>query len=214
MIRATGAKLRMLASDTALLVLLDPFCGGEVDDCGDEDDMAAAAAAAAAAASRPFSRHTRILSGLRQKQQSVIRTFDESSAQSQSKWASRDAERGQSVDVQMGQETVRKSKRRGKLGGRGRTICDWKPSVLFLDLEFVPESLRLCILSVPVHVLLVVRRLRWFHTILLWRGGRHVYLAGCRGRFRLRECVCAGGLLSDLLASTSLEDNPPSRVTT
>lgn len=67
MIRATGAKLRMLASDTALLlVLLDPFCGEEVDDRG-EDDMAAAAG-------RPFSRYTRML----------IRTFDESSARSQS----------------------------------------------------------------------------------------------------------------------------------
>lgn len=57
----------MLASDTALLlVLLDPFCGEEVDDRG-EDDMAAAAG-------RPFSRYTRML----------IRTFDESSARSQS----------------------------------------------------------------------------------------------------------------------------------
>jgi hypothetical protein len=41
MIRATGAKLRMLASDAALLELLAPFTGGDVDDCG-EDDMAAA----------------------------------------------------------------------------------------------------------------------------------------------------------------------------
>jgi hypothetical protein len=41
MMRATGAKLRMLASDAALLALLEPFTGGEADECGD-DDMAAA----------------------------------------------------------------------------------------------------------------------------------------------------------------------------
>jgi hypothetical protein len=41
MIRATGAKLRMLASDAELPVLLAPFTGGDEDDCG-EDDMAAA----------------------------------------------------------------------------------------------------------------------------------------------------------------------------
>lgn len=64
--------------------------------------------------------------------------------------------------------------------------------------------MRLCILSVPVHMLVVVRRLRWFHTVLLRRGGRHVYSGSCRGRNRRRGCVCAGGRRSDLLASTSL----------
>lgn len=40
MIRATGAKLRMLASETRLLfALLDPRCGGEDEDCGDTEDM-------------------------------------------------------------------------------------------------------------------------------------------------------------------------------
>lgn len=91
-------------------------------------------------------------------------------------------------------------------GGIRRTICDWKPSVLFLDLEFVAESLRLCILSVPVHVLVVVRRLRRFHTVLLWRGRRHVLFGGLQGRFLRRGCVCAGGLRGDLLASTSPAD--------
>lgn len=42
MIRATGAKLRMLASDATVLgALLAPFRGGDEDDWGEEDDMAA-----------------------------------------------------------------------------------------------------------------------------------------------------------------------------
>lgn len=61
MIRATGAKLRMLASDAApLLVFLEADCGGEVEECG-EDDMSLAAR-------RPFLRHTRRLTGWRQLQ--------------------------------------------------------------------------------------------------------------------------------------------------
>lgn len=57
MMRATGAKLRMLASDAALLpVLFKPFGGGDVEDCGEEDDMAAAAG-------RAISRHRVALSG-------------------------------------------------------------------------------------------------------------------------------------------------------
>lgn len=41
MMRATGAKLRMLASEARLLfALLDEFCGGEADVCGEGDDMA------------------------------------------------------------------------------------------------------------------------------------------------------------------------------
>jgi hypothetical protein len=41
-IRATGAKLRMLASEAVALlsVFLGVLCGGEVEECGDEDDMA------------------------------------------------------------------------------------------------------------------------------------------------------------------------------
>lgn len=172
MIRATGAKLRMLASDAALLlVLLAPFCGGDVDESG-EDDMAAAAG-------RAFARHTRTLSGWRQKQQRVMWRLDEASAQLQLQWASNDAARSNRSTCRW-ERAVRKSKATRELGRR-RTICYWEPSVLFLDLEFVPESLRLCILSVPVHMLVVVRRLRWFHTVLLWGGGRHVYSAGCRG---------------------------------
>jgi hypothetical protein len=40
MIRATGAKLRMLASDAVLLFAAALFgvdCGGEVEDCGEDD---------------------------------------------------------------------------------------------------------------------------------------------------------------------------------
>lgn len=44
MIRATGAKLRMLASvEALLLVLLGVDCGGEVEDCGEEGNMLPAA---------------------------------------------------------------------------------------------------------------------------------------------------------------------------
>jgi hypothetical protein len=199
----------MLASDAALVfVLFEPFWGEEVEDWGDDDDMAATATATAtAAAGRPFPRHTRMLSGSRQRAVAVIRTFDEASARAWNQWACRDAVQEQSVDVQMRRKCSANQRRGGSWGGeKGRTICYWEPSVLFLDLEFVAETLGLCILSVPVHVLVVVRRLRWFHTVLLWRGGRHVYSAGCRGGFRLRGCVCAGQRLSDLLASTSLGD--------
>lgn len=65
--RATGAKLRMLASDATLLcALLGVDCGGDVDDCGEEDDISRAAR-------RPLSRHTTALTGSRQMQRSVIR---------------------------------------------------------------------------------------------------------------------------------------------
>lgn len=181
MIRATGAKLRMLASDATLLVLLEPLTGGDADDSG-EDDMAAAR--------RALARHRR----------AVIRTFGEASARSR---GSGHAETPTgAIERRADGQLCAQIKAEGGTGDV-RTIGDWKPSVLFLDLEFVPESLRLCILSVPVHMMVVVRRLRWFHTVLLWRGGRHVYSGSCRGRFRRRGCVCAGGLHSDLLASTS-----------
>ena len=59
MMRATGAKLRMLASEATLqLVFLGDECGGEVEERGDEDDMTAA--------QRLFFRYTRTLSGSRQ----------------------------------------------------------------------------------------------------------------------------------------------------
>jgi hypothetical protein len=49
MMRATGAKLRMLASEAAALgfVWREVDCGGEVEECGDEDDMALCRAAGA-----------------------------------------------------------------------------------------------------------------------------------------------------------------------
>jgi hypothetical protein len=73
MMRATGAKLRMLASDAEPLeVLWAADCGGEVEECGEEDDMMAAAG-------RPFSRHTKLLSGSRWGGV-VIRHGDDSSA--------------------------------------------------------------------------------------------------------------------------------------
>ena len=49
MMRATGAKLRMLASEAVALGLgwREVDCGGEVEECGDEDDMALCRAAGA-----------------------------------------------------------------------------------------------------------------------------------------------------------------------
>jgi hypothetical protein len=73
MMRATGAKLRMLASDAEPFgVFLAADSGGEVDECGEEDDMSAAAG-------RPFSRHTKLLTGP-QSERLVIRHGDDSSA--------------------------------------------------------------------------------------------------------------------------------------
>jgi hypothetical protein len=72
MIRATGAKLRMLASEAVplpVIVLFGVDCGGEVEDCGEEDDISQAAR-------RPFLRHTEKLSGWRQRPSSVIRRRD------------------------------------------------------------------------------------------------------------------------------------------
>lgn len=59
MIRATGAKLRMLASEAALWVVFAFFgvaCSGDDDEGGEDDDMAQAAR-------RPNSRHSAQLSG-------------------------------------------------------------------------------------------------------------------------------------------------------
>lgn len=72
----------------------------------------------------------------------------------------------------------------GSSKGNKRTIGDWKPSVLLLDLEFV-TYLSCVLLCVPVHGLFFVRRLDWFHTLLFWGRGRHII--GC-----LLGSVCAG----------------------
>lgn len=65
MMRATGAKLRMLASEAAAfwLVFLGVVCGGEVEECGDGDDMAGAAGLGSL-------RYAATLSGSRQVQRS------------------------------------------------------------------------------------------------------------------------------------------------
>jgi hypothetical protein len=61
-IRATGAKLRMLASDTEPVAPgLGVVWGGEEDECGEADDMTLAAG-------RPFSRDTAALAGRPQGQ--------------------------------------------------------------------------------------------------------------------------------------------------
>lgn len=73
MIRATGAKLRMLASQAKLerelfevFVFFGVECGGEVDDGGEEDDMSLAAR-------RPSFRHRESPTGSRQTRGFVIR---------------------------------------------------------------------------------------------------------------------------------------------
>ena len=72
MMRATGAKLRMLASEVVVafwFVLFGVDCGGEVDECGEEDDMPQAAR-------RSFFRHTKKPTGWIAIQNGVIRRRD------------------------------------------------------------------------------------------------------------------------------------------
>lgn len=173
MIRATGAKLRMLASEAVLLfafVLFGVERGGERDECGEEDDISQAAR-------RPFSRHTADLTSCRV---SVIRRRDarveELSASRDARWSNPSTCRWERNGAQI--------KTAGGSKGNRRTIGDWKPSVLLLDLEFV-TYLSCVLLCVPVHGLFFVRRLDWFHTLLLWGRGRHII--GC-----LLGSVCAG----------------------
>jgi hypothetical protein len=62
--------------------------------------------------------------------------------------------------VQMEKDGAHKSNNSRRARESIRTIGDWKPSILLLDFEFVPEALGLCVCAFSVHVLLVsVRRL-------------------------------------------------------
>lgn len=111
-----------------------------------------------------------------------------------------------------------KSEARNWKHKRRPTICYWEPSVLFFDLEFVCETLRLCSLTFSIHrrLRVVVRRLHSrFHVRLLWGGRRHVYSVACRhssprvtpfGPF-----VCWRLAPNDLLSTTSLRDRPLQR---
>lgn len=176
MIRATGAKLRMLASEAVLLfavVLFGVDSGGEIDECGEEDDISQAAR-------RPFSRHTKNLTGWRQVQLCVIRRRD---ARVEELSASRDARWSKPSTCRL-ERNGGQIKIAGGSKGNRRTIGDWKPSILLLDLEFV-TYLSCVLLCVPVHGLFFVRRLDWFHTLLLW--GRRRHIIGC-----LLGSVCAG----------------------
>jgi hypothetical protein len=176
MIRATGAKLRMLASEAVLLfacVLFGVERGGERDECGEEDDISQAAR-------RPFSRHTADVTGWAQWQVAVIRRRD---ARVEQLSASRDARWSNPSTCRLERNGAQIKTAGGSKGNR-RTIGDWKPSILLLDLEFV-TYLSCVLLCVPVHGLFFVRRLDWFHTLLLWGRGRHII--GC-----LLGSVCAG----------------------
>lgn len=176
MIRATGAKLRMLASEAVLLfafVLFGVDSGGEMDECGEEDDISQTAR-------RPFSRHTKNLTGWRQIQLPVIRRRD---ARVEELSASRDARWSNPSTCRLERNSAQ-IKTAGGSKGNKRTIGDWKPSVLLLDLEFV-TYLSCVLLCVPVHGLFFVRRLDWFHALLLWGRCRHII--GC-----LLGSVCAG----------------------
>lgn len=109
MMRATGAKLRMLASDAIalLFVFSDAVCGGEVDECGDEDDMARAAGL-------PSLRYTAALSGSRR---------GHSCARLAGMSASRSARWEQSVDVQLERDGAQIKRREGV---RGRYTHHWR----------------------------------------------------------------------------------------
>jgi hypothetical protein len=176
MIRATGAKLRMLASEAVQLFVFVPFgveSGGEMDECGEEDDISQAAR-------RPFSRHAQDVSGWWQVELCVIRRRH---ARAQELSASRDARWSNASTCRLEQNGAQIKTTGGSKGNR-RTIGDWKPSILLLDLEFV-TYLSCVLFCVPVHGLFFVRRLDWFHTLLLWGRGRHII--GC-----VLGSVCAG----------------------
>lgn len=86
MMRATGAKLRILASEAVPQAETFAWlCGGDVEECGEGDDMTLAAG-------RPFPRHV----------VDVIRRFDRLRASSDAGWQ-------QSVDVQTGQPNQRRT---------------------------------------------------------------------------------------------------------
>ena len=86
MMRATGAKLRMLASAAAALADLGVVCGGEALDCGEADDMASASA-------RLLARRAGAL---------VIRRAGEAGARFTGMRASSGAVSGQTDDLQTG----------------------------------------------------------------------------------------------------------------
>jgi hypothetical protein len=87
MMRATGAKLRMLASAAAEVADLGVVCGGEELDCGDADDMA------------------RLQGGrllVHRLGTEVIRRADEADARLAGMRASSEAVSGQADDLQTG----------------------------------------------------------------------------------------------------------------
>lgn len=150
MMRATGAKLRMLASEAAalLFVPLGVVCGGEAEECGDEDDMAVAAGL----------RVAQVRGGCE-----WLASDGQSSGSTQRRLNARlegkEASSGDASTCRW-ERAARKSRGLGRARESIRTIGDWKPSILLLDFEFVPEALGLCVCAFSVHVCLVsVRRL-------------------------------------------------------
>jgi len=147
MIRATGAKLRMLASDAvaaALFVPLGVVCGGEVDERGDEDDMSRAA-------------------GRRLAQVHGDCEWLAANTRARDWQLCRHPGPPVGSNPSTCREARRRANQRAEEWGQGegiRTIGDWKPSVLLLDFEFVPEALGLCVCAFSIHVCLFsVRRL-------------------------------------------------------
>lgn len=144
MIRATGAKLRMLASERDIGLsasFLDAVCG-ERDDCGDEDDMSPGCRVAVAQVQA-------CCDWLMANEAPVIRYRDGASARLEKVEASRYGSQQQFVGVQVKRNDAQIT--RGQWARDSiRTIGDWKPSVLLFDFKLVPESLRLCLLSVHV----------------------------------------------------------------
>jgi hypothetical protein len=196
MIRATGAKLRMLASDAAalLFVFLGVVCGGEVEECGDEDDMALQGWVS------QVRRDSDWLAA--DSKEPRFDRSDDSSARLEDVGIQ---DRGRSNPStcrweRSGAQIKQQQRARDSI----RTIGDWKPSVLLLDFEFVPESLRLCVCAFSIHVLLVsVRRLAWCDVCLMRARPRHLLWRRRHGGW-MPASVCAGGVRSNSLATTSL----------
>jgi hypothetical protein len=173
MMRATGAKLRMLASEAVALltVVLGAVCGGEAEECGDEDDMALAAGRRAA----------QVRGGSEWLALGLDAAIGEDGGIQE-----------RCVDVQMG-ERAAQIKQQTRARECIRTIGDWQPSVLLFDFKLVPEALGLCVCAFSVHVCLVsVRRLDLHdHVVCLCiRLGLHgpLQLLGC-GRHASGECL-------------------------
>ena len=158
MIRATGAKLRMLASESS-------FLSSEARPVvfGDGDEEAWDIIGRVTAMARPELK--RLRSGLddwpivgHARVIDAMRSWKRCQSQRASICVG-----GYSLCAQI----------RKKVAEKGRlTICYWKPSVLLFDFEFVGQS-SVWVLRIVHLRIWVVRRLYILFNVFLWRGSRH-----------------------------------------